>query len=392
MPHPEARAARPEEAEAALQTLCAGFRLDVDAARPIFYGDPYYELSHKRVFSLPDVGLVSCLTIVPTVIRVGGVPVPAGGIAGVATRPEQQRRGYAAALMKATVPSLWDELGYPLSLLHPISAPFYRRVGWETASRALHWTASPAALARHAEAANVRPAVVSDWPAIIHMQNELTQAETGACVRDTRRWQIIQMPVPGRETYVYEQAGVVTGYVIWERSEILELLEMQGRTPEARHGLPGFLARQPEPLAAWLTSPTLLTRFDLPGSDASLEPGAMLRIVDLEAALTAVHAALYAPLLTETGAELTLQIADPLRPRNERPLRLTPSGITPGAAGDPSRLQTDILTLARLYFGDWLPSEAFAAGLLSVDAPATLALADRLFPLRQPYVAPLDQV
>ena len=134
---PVARAARPADAEAILETLCAAFDLNAEAAQPIFYADPYYDLSHKRVLVTPSAGLVSCLTVVPALLRVGGVPVPAGGIAGVATRPECRRRGHAAALLEATIPALWNELGYPLSLLHPLSAPFYRRFGWETASRTL---------------------------------------------------------------------------------------------------------------------------------------------------------------------------------------------------------------------------------------------------------------
>ncbi len=60
----------------------------------------------------------------------------------------------------------------------------------------------------------------------------MTQADTGACVRDARRWALIQMEVPGRETYVTEDAGEVTGYLIFERQENLNLLEMYG--PDAR--------------------------------------------------------------------------------------------------------------------------------------------------------------
>ncbi len=115
----------------------------------------------------------------------------------------------------------------------------------------------------------------------------------------------------------------------------------------------------------------------------------MLRIVNLEAALAAVHAALYAPVLA--GATLTLQITDPLCAQNERPLRLTPGGVIFGTTRDASWLRTDIGTLARLYLGDLMPSAARVAGVLSVDSPRTLTLADRLFPLRHPYIAPLDQ-
>ena len=80
------------------------FELNVDAARPIYYGDPYYDLSHKRVLNVPGAGILSCLTVVPLGVRIGGVPVPAGGIAGVATQPEFQRQGHAAALSPPRYP------------------------------------------------------------------------------------------------------------------------------------------------------------------------------------------------------------------------------------------------------------------------------------------------
>ncbi|MDQ2799955.1 MAG: hypothetical protein M3Y13_09960, partial [Armatimonadota bacterium] len=56
----EIRAARPDEAEAVLETLCAAYDLNMDAARPLFYGDPHYALSHKRILALPAAGIVSC--------------------------------------------------------------------------------------------------------------------------------------------------------------------------------------------------------------------------------------------------------------------------------------------------------------------------------------------
>ena len=62
---PIARTARPAEAEAVLETLCAAFGLNADAARPIFYADPYYDLTHKRILVTPPAGIVSCLTVVP---------------------------------------------------------------------------------------------------------------------------------------------------------------------------------------------------------------------------------------------------------------------------------------------------------------------------------------
>jgi len=289
------------------------------------------------------------------------------------------------------VPALWDELGYPLSLLHPVSAPFYRCFGWETASRALRWCAVPSSLPRHVEAARVRPALASDWPAIHLIQADLTYADTGASLRDMRRWRLIALPVPGREAFVYCESGLVLGYSLWERREGLFVLEMHGRTPDARLGLAGHLARQPEPTAEWPATPAVLERFGLPDGGSS-EPGVMLRIVDLAAALSAVHGPLYAPALAASGRTLTVRATDTGRPANTRPLRLTPSGVVPGTGHDAAWLRADIRILAQLYLGYRTPSEAAASGLVAYDSPATLALADLLFPARSPYIAPLDQV
>ncbi len=396
-----ARAARPEDAEAVLEILCLAFGLDTEAARPIFYGDPYYDLSHKRILPLPGSGPVSCLTIVPTRLRIGGVVIPAAGVAGVATRPAFQRRGYAAALLSATVPALYAELRFPVALLHPVSAPFYRRFGWEYASRHVRWLSAPSSLPQHAALGCVRPALDADWPAIAALHEAETRGGTGSFARDSRRWQLIRLPVPGRETVVYEQQGEtqqgetqqgeITGYSISERHDVLHLLELAGVTEEARRGLVGFLSRQADALLEWSTAPALLDRFGLSCAGLPLDPGVMLRLVDLEAALRLLHPGHFAPRLAAHGTSLTLSAEDDLCPQNTRPLRLTADGVFPADTTNGPWLRADIRVLARFYFGDLLPSEAATDHALSVDSPQTLLLADRLFPRRNPYVAPLDQ-
>ena len=385
------RAARPEDAEAVLEILCLAFGLDSEAARPIFYSDPYYDLSLKRVLSQPGAGAVSCLTIVPTQLRIGGVVVPAAGVAGVATRPAFQRRGFAAALLAATVSALDFELGFPVALLHPVSAPFYRRFGWEYASRHVRWLSAPSSLPRYAEADDVRPALDADWPAILALHDGETRTQTGAFQRDTRRWQIIRLPVPNRETFVYERSGEISGYCLVERHDVLHLLEMVGRTEDARRGLVGFLASLPDALLEWSASPALLAEFGLSWAGLTPDPGVMLRLVNFQAVLSLLHPLHFAPILAELGATLTIHAGDDLCPQNTRPLRLTPDGVFPASDHSGPRLRADIRVLARLCFGDLLPSEAAAEAALFADSPQTLQLADRLFPQRQPYVAPLDQ-
>jgi len=107
----------------------------------------------------------------------------------------------------------------------------------------------------------------------------------------------------------------------------------------------------------------------------------------LEAALMALHPALYAPVLTKLGATLTIYADDDLCPANTRPLHIPPHGVCFTEDMPGPWLRADIRTLARLYLGDLLPTEAE----VSADSPQTLRLADRLFPRREPYVASLDQ-
>ena len=386
----EVRAARAEEAEAVLEVLSLAFGLDAAAARPLFYADPYFDLACKRVLTLPSAGVVSCLTVVPSLLRIGGAVVPAAGIAGVATRPAFQRRGHAAALLSATVPALWTELRCPVALLHPLSAPFYHKLGWEYGSRQVHWLSAPSSLLQSPRAGCVRPATLADWSALQSLHDTMTRRRTGAFQRDPRRWSLVHLPVPGRETYVYEHLGSVTGYCVWERQDVLHLLEMEAGTDDAQRGLIGFLARQPDALVEWSTSPALLAEFGLSGAGLALEPGVMLRITNLEAALMALHPFSFAPVLA-LGATLTIYAADPFCPQNTRPLRLSAERVSAAKGSDGPWLRASIGVLARLYFGDWLPSEAAAENALAADSPQTLAVADRLFPLRQPYVAPLDQ-
>jgi predicted acetyltransferase len=230
-----------------------------------------------------------------------------------------------------------------------------------------------------------------DWPLLAALHTELTRPGTGTCLRDSRRWALVRMNVPGREMYAYEDEGGVAGYILWERGETLEVLEMLGQMPSARRGLAGFLARQPGPVVRWSSSPALLAAFGFSAANAHAEPDIMLRPVNLEALLKALHAAHFCPVLAEKSASLTLCAFDALCPENARPLRLTPMGIEMGSPRDPHWLRADIQSLGPLLMGYSLPSDAHRQGLLTTDSTETLALADLLFPLRSPYVAPLDQ-
>ncbi len=405
---PEARAARPEDAESVLQTLCAAFGIDPDSARPLFYRDPFFDLIHKRVLTTPEHGVVSTLTVVPSVLRVGDALVPTAGIAGVATSPRHQRCGHAGRLLSATVGALADELPYPLAALFPYSYGFYRRFGWATASRALVWSGPTACLPPYREAACVRPIRAQAGPdraAVRRLHEGATRTRTGACRRDARRWSVIEDLTPSRQTVVYEEhAGAIDGYLFFEpqksgaQSTVI-VQEMHARTDSARRGLVGFLARRAEATRVeWEASPEDLQRFgllSLPSQECqpqiTSKPGMMLRLIDVPAALGLLHPARFAPILKPSGQTLTLRAADALRPANTQPIRLHATGVHAGSHADRDWLAADVSVLSQLYVGYLTPSEAASLGSLTASSPEALLLADRLFPARQPFVSPVDQ-
>ncbi len=391
----EIRAARADETDELLRVLCAAFGLPFDVARPIFYRDPFFDLSHKRLLWTPEDGIVSCLTVIPCRLRVGAAWVSLGGIAGVATQPPHRGRGHAGRLLEATVGALADELRYPVSGLFALSEGLYRRFGWETATRAARRSVPLALLPRLSAHTTARAATDADLPAIRTLHAASAEARTGGYLRDDRRWRLIGL-AGNRECVVAGPPTGITGYAYWERqADALHLLEMVGPA-DARHALLGFLARaEGKPVTLdWTASPADWNALVLPNdaeTNSAPEPGLMLRLTDLPAALAAVHEANLAPVLVSAGRTLTVRASDPLRPENARPVRLTPAGVMPGQDDDPNWITADIGTLAPIYLGFRTPSEAHEAGQLTASSPEALAVADTLFPRRDPFVSPLDQ-
>lgn len=84
-----------------------------------------------RVWGVFEDGeLKAGLTLLPLEIHIQDRVASMGGIAGVATWPENRRQGYVATLLKHIL-QVMNENGQSLSMLHPFLIPFYRRFGWE---------------------------------------------------------------------------------------------------------------------------------------------------------------------------------------------------------------------------------------------------------------------
>ena len=75
---------------------------------------------------------VSCVGVLKHIVSVGEQPVTVGGVGGVVTRPEEQRRGHARQLMQRAA-GLFEEWGVDAGLLFCFRrmVPFYQSLGWK---------------------------------------------------------------------------------------------------------------------------------------------------------------------------------------------------------------------------------------------------------------------
>jgi GNAT superfamily N-acetyltransferase len=92
-----------------------------------------WSTSDWMVLGRLDGEIVTQLGLLKREIRVGAVPLPVGGVGGVATLPSWQRRGLSSALMGAAAQFMQVELNVPFGLLvcAEETQPFYAQLGWK---------------------------------------------------------------------------------------------------------------------------------------------------------------------------------------------------------------------------------------------------------------------
>jgi predicted acetyltransferase len=397
-----------------LAIMCESFGLPFQAAREIFYGDPYFDLANKQVLR-QDGAVVSVLTIVDTTCWLGGSLIRMAGIAGVATRPDVRKMGYAAELLTQTL-ALLRGRGFPLVGLVPFSHDYYRRLGFETASIACRYMTSPSTLPAYPETRAVRLARPDDVPDLVRIYLEMARGQALHCERDEKRWHYILDHV--KQRVVWAAGGRVEGYVLYDHrpgpghaeggpevAPTLRILEMVASTQAARRGLIGHLASQATVGSIeYVSTARHLERVGLlsfdhgptPGNTAfagiEVVPAVMARLLDIG------H---LAQSLTENWLDFTgavcLVVRDPLLPdgtgtalisgHGEGSPHVT-SGIAPGRCEH--RVEGDVRAWTQVAVGKLGADDACDLGLLTPSTPQARAQAALLFPRRVPFLPTPD--
>jgi predicted acetyltransferase len=290
----------------------------------------------------------------------GGRRVPMGGIASVATSVEFRGRGIAPALMGHTVGTM-REAGQVISTLHPATAGFYRRLGWELAG-----TYPECALPIHALAAlppgepeRLRTAGPADLPLLRETYARTAPGHDGWVDRPEWIWDHAYRT--GRDGYSIlacdaDDGSGVDGFALYEQVHrpsvgydlaVAELVAVDATTAVTLWRAIGSFAAQAEQVTTVGATGALLP-FLLPDQhlQQTNQNDWMTRLVDAPGAIAARG---YEP---GVAASVHLDVRDPIAPWNHGPFVLTVADgvgtLEPGGTGE---VQLGVHALSALYTG-----------------------------------------
>ena len=322
-----------------------------------------------------------------TMIRGGEHPL--AGLAGVATPPENRRQGLIARLLRESLVEYRERDQY-LSALWPFEYAFYRQYGWARAGTTAIYECDPAALAFAAETerdGEFRRLRADDFAA---MNPVLAAAgeDVSLWMRRSEAWWRDRV-FTGREKdpYVYgvEHDGDLRGYVVYDietdDGRTMWVKECNAVDHEAFLDLLRFLyyhdsqvervrirGRADSPLSDLVDDPRAI--------DCELVPGGMVRIVDVERALSALD------YPVDAEGRVVLSVDDPTAAWNDDTFALA---VEDGAAtctrvGESPDASVEVTTLSQLFVGHFSVERARIAGELAVESDEVAARLDGMFP------------
>lgn len=319
---------------------------------------------------------------------------PLGGIWGVATSPQHRSQGFARELLTDVLHEL---VGRAISYtaLWPVSYPYYRSLGWSIAQLETHYEFPPDALSDHSSTATgtFHRLLPTDYHQLTPVYEEMARCATLAFKRSPEWWH--QRVLADAWTYSWTPAGAddTAGYLVYTVEEtadgqsILEVDEFVYRTETARRQLLQFIHRHAPQVdrVRWTCSQEsrlLTTVADPSRIDCTIEPGAMVRMSDVQTALEAVP-----PPSDGTEHRIPHRVTDPLLDVNTDTfvLEADEASVTCHREASSAASAINITTLSQLYVGARTVDEVVAGGDLDVNGSHRESLA-ALFPPQRVHV------
>ncbi|WP_127590464.1 GNAT family N-acetyltransferase [Paenibacillus lautus] len=331
------------------------------------------------------------LTIIPLQVYMHGNLFDMGGIAGVATWPENRRQGHVSTLLKHALQEMKGK-GQTLSFLHPFSIPFYRKFGWELYAEYKKYIIPVSKFPRKVEVPGRIVRGVTDIPTLDGMYQAYASRYNGTLVRDDTWWTRFVLQGDSHSVVYYSAEGKPTGYALYElKDKDLVCDEFVYLNEEARNALWTFFGNHDsriEQVTMTMVPGDDQLPFMLPDPRVTQEivPYFMARIVDLKSFVEQ-----YA-FEAHQEAVMTIEVEDSVAPWNAGRWRLSVNqegkaelSELPTDQGEQADLTTNIQTLSALFTGYKRPQALHAVHRLSGN-PKAMTQLETMIPAGQTYL------
>ncbi len=385
------RPIRPDEVERFRRISSHAFVLTPDWEERLFAAD--FDLSTTRALFV-DGQMRSVLRLLPMEVWFHQTVIPMGGIAWVATAPEERRRGYVRRLLKHCLQEM-RQGGLSISMLYPFSFEYYRKFGYEHCGDWKTYTLDPKGLSGiTAPPGEIVPVGPETIPAIDGVYAAFSQRRTCSLIRSESYWRdkVMKGYKRPRYTYLWRSKRMVGGYIIYEIIDhgdfqrTLQVRELVALDHEARCGLLNFLYNHDsQAQKVELTVPVddvIVSYLNNPRVEVRIKPSFMARLVDVKLAW---ESKIYRP---ESKGQVVFQLQDALAPWNSGVFRLVVEGGRGTLEATKARadMTTNARTLSQIYCGYRTLEEAVESGRLEVHRPAMLEVGRALFHESRPYM------
>jgi predicted acetyltransferase len=348
--------------------------------------------------------LVSSCVAPPQRVFAGGRSIQGGFVGGVATLPEERRKGYAEAMLRAALQAS-RQRGVLITYLWPFSYRYYRKLGWELGNDGVLVTVTADVAGRIAADGEARDVLFADLDSVMEFYTSQARRFNGMGDRSREWWLrfLAERTPPEGAADEPVFAGGLKATALWRDDRISAL--MLWRTAEEEDGtllvnasdtlysdagalgslLRALLERLPG--CAKINFGCAPSRFphclwDEPRDvSRSLRCGAMARVLDVAGFLQATG---WAP-----GVEgrLSVKVSDPVFDEDSGSFEVCNGQAVPCRHPGPE-LRCTIQTFTQLATGYLSPEEAVALGRIQAsEVPAARLLSAAsggLTPFRSP--------
>ena len=324
--------------------------------------------------------------------RLAGEWRTVGGVRGFVTPPEHRGEGYGRRLLGAASEEFADR-GLAYAVLWPESVAYYRERGWGLVHTETNYAFPPEAMVDPGPEGEFERVGPDDHERLDAVWREYACDCELARRRDEAWWR--DRVLDDAWTYVWApDCGDPEGYVVTalDRDErVLTVEELVAGSERARRQLLGFLDRHgPQADRVEWACPEerrlLHEAADPDTVEATIEPGASGRVVDVPAAVEAL------PADRSPAEPVTIEIDDPLDGRAGGLFRVEP-GPSCGRVDDSEEagehepaVAVDAAAFAQLYAGTLSVGTAAQRERLTASEDAVAALS-RTFGSRDVYVS-----